>query len=84
MGIGCHAIPLSYFTRRFSRGIFKISPQYNGKKGEDIMDENKYITRQQERHRLVVDNREKIEVSGVTNVDSFDDQEIILETEQVF
>lgn len=46
------------------------------------MEESKYTSRQQERHKLVVDNREKVEISGVLNVDSFDDQEIILETEQ--
>lgn len=36
----------------------------------------------QGRHRIIVDNRERIDVSGVINVESFDDQEIILETEQ--
>jgi len=46
------------------------------------MEESKYVSKQQGRHRLTVDNREKIEISGVLNVDSFDDQEIILETEQ--
>lgn len=43
--------------------------------------EDKYTAKQQ-RHRLIVDNREKVEIFGVLNVDSFDDQEIILETEQ--
>jgi sporulation protein YabP len=43
--------------------------------------EDKYTNKQQ-RHKLIVDNREKVEISGVLNVDSFDDQEIILETEQ--
>jgi len=38
--------------------------------------------RQQGRHKLVIDKREKIEVSGVLNVESFDDQDIILETDQ--
>jgi len=46
------------------------------------VEESKYTSRQQGRHKLVVDNREKVEISGVINVDSFDDQEIILETEQ--
>ncbi len=46
------------------------------------MEEGRYISGQQGRHRLAIDNREKIEISGVINVDSFDDQEIILETEQ--
>jgi sporulation protein YabP len=44
--------------------------------------EDKYISKQQGLHRLTIDKREKIEVSGVLNVDSFDDQEIILETDQ--
>ncbi len=44
--------------------------------------EDKYISKQQGMHRLIIDKREKIEVSGVLNVDSFDDQEIILETDQ--
>ncbi len=44
--------------------------------------EDKYISKQQGVHRLIIDKREKIEVSGVINVDSFDDQEIILETDQ--
>src|SRR5690554_5760320 len=44
--------------------------------------EDKYISKQQGLHKLVIDKREKVEVSGVLNVDSFDDQEIILETEQ--
>ncbi|NLX91989.1 MAG: sporulation protein YabP [Firmicutes bacterium] len=34
------------------------------------------------RHRLIIENREKMEISGVLHVDSFDDREIILETEQ--
>lgn len=47
------------------------------------MEENRYLAKPQPgRHRLVIDNREKMDISGVLNVDSFDDQEIILETEQ--
>ncbi|RJX28858.1 MAG: sporulation protein YabP [Dethiobacter sp.] len=46
------------------------------------MEDSKYSSKQPGRHRLVVDSREKVEVTGVLNVDSFDDQEIILETEQ--
>lgn len=46
------------------------------------MEENKFTARQPGRHRLLIDNREKIDVTGVLNVDSFDDQEIILDTEQ--
>lgn len=32
-------------------------------------------------HRLVIDNREHTEVTGVVHVDSFDDEEVIMETE---
>lgn len=32
-------------------------------------------------HRLVIDNREHTEVTGVIHVDSFDDEEVIMETE---
>lgn len=32
-------------------------------------------------HRLVVNNRETMDVSGVIHVDSFDDEEVVLETE---
>ena len=47
------------------------------------MEDNKYLAKQQPgRHRLVIDNRERLEITGVLNVDSFDDQEIVLETEQ--
>ncbi len=34
-----------------------------------------------QQHKLVIDNREFMEISGVVHVDSFDDEEIILETE---
>ena len=45
--------------------------------------EDKYISKQMvNRHKLVVDNRERMEIYGVLHVDSFDDREIILETEQ--
>lgn len=33
-------------------------------------------------HKLVIHNREVIDVTGVLHVDSFDDEEVILETEQ--
>lgn len=51
------------------------------------MDENKFVTRQglqghQGHHKVVIDDRGRIDISGVLNVDSFDDQEIVLETEQ--
>jgi hypothetical protein len=57
------------------------------------MDEKKFGNRQglqgnpahqghQGRHKIIVDNRGRIDISGVLNVDSFDDQEIVLETEQ--
>ncbi len=36
----------------------------------------------QGQHRLVINNRETLEVTGVMHVDSFDDEEVILETEQ--
>lgn len=32
-------------------------------------------------HRLVIENREHTEVTGVLHVDSFDDEEVIMETE---
>ncbi len=35
----------------------------------------------QQRHRLTIENREYMEIGGVLHVDSFDDEEIILETE---
>ncbi len=44
--------------------------------------EEKAISRGSRQHRLVIDNREKMEITGVLHVDSFDDQEIVLETEQ--
>jgi sporulation protein YabP len=33
-------------------------------------------------HRLIILNRESMDVTGVLHVDSFDDEEVILETEQ--
>jgi sporulation protein YabP len=38
--------------------------------------------KQQGLHRLVINNREMAEISGVLHVDSFDDCEVILETER--
>ncbi|HPU00738.1 MAG: sporulation protein YabP [Firmicutes bacterium] len=32
-------------------------------------------------HRLVIENRERTEITGVVHVDSFDDEEVIMETE---
>ncbi|MEW6523968.1 MAG: sporulation protein YabP [Bacillota bacterium] len=32
-------------------------------------------------HRVIVSNRESVTVKGVLNVDSFDDQELVLDTE---
>ena len=54
------------------------------------MDESKFVSRQglqghqghQGHHKVVIDDRGRIDISGVLNVDSFDDQEIVLETEQ--
>ncbi|NLY39727.1 MAG: sporulation protein YabP [Firmicutes bacterium] len=45
------------------------------------MDE-KYNLRSATQHRLVIENREHTEITGVLHVDSFDDEEIIMETEQ--
>ncbi|MFY9114880.1 MAG: sporulation protein YabP [Dethiobacteria bacterium] len=33
-------------------------------------------------HRLSLENREEMEITGVMNVDSFDDEEVIMDTEQ--
>lgn len=43
------------------------------------MEEKRKTGNQQ--HKLVIDNREYMEINGVVHVDSFDDEEIILETE---
>ncbi len=32
-------------------------------------------------HRLIIENREHTEVTGVIHVDSFDDEEVVMETE---
>lgn len=32
-------------------------------------------------HRLVIENRENTEITGVVHVDSFDNQEVVIETE---
>ncbi|MBS3947423.1 MAG: sporulation protein YabP [Dethiobacter sp.] len=39
-------------------------------------------SKQQGQHRLVINNREKVDITGVVHVDSFDDEEVVLETEQ--
>lgn len=39
-------------------------------------------TKPQALHRLVINNRETVDVTGVVHVDSFDDEEVVLETEQ--
>ncbi len=39
-------------------------------------------SKNQGQHRLVINNRETMDVTGVLHVDSFDDEEVILETEQ--
>lgn len=44
------------------------------------MDEKKGTNRDR-RHNITVDNREKINISGVNNVVSFDDETVILETD---
>ena len=33
-------------------------------------------------HRLVINNREAVDITGVVHVESFDDEEIVLETEK--
>lgn len=38
--------------------------------------------KQGQQHRLVINNHESLEVTGVVHVDSFDDEEVVLETEQ--
>ena len=43
--------------------------------------ENNY-SKPQSSHKLVILNREVLDVTGVLHVDSFDDEEVILETEQ--
>ena len=42
--------------------------------------EDKYSFRTGQ-HRLVIDNRERTEVFGVVHVDSFDEEEVVMETE---
>ncbi len=42
--------------------------------------EEKYTSRGGQ-HRLVIENREHTEVTGVIHVDSFDDEEVVMETE---
>lgn len=42
--------------------------------------EEKYGYKEAE-HQVTIDNREHMEISGVIHVDSFDSEEIILETE---
>lgn len=44
--------------------------------------ESLYNKQQQGLHRLVINNREAAEISGVLHVDSFDDCEVVLETER--
>ena len=39
-------------------------------------------TRIQGNHRVVINYRETLDVTGVVHVDSFDDEEVVLETEQ--
>jgi sporulation protein YabP len=45
-----------------------------------MMDEKKKSFEPEMEHRLSMDNRESISLDGVRNVESFDDQEIILQT----
>ena len=50
------------------------------KGGEQKAMEEKYSYRSGQ-HRLTIENREHLEITGVLHVDSFDDEEIIMETE---
>jgi len=43
--------------------------------------ENMY-SKQQGQHRLVINNREAADITGVLHVESFDDEEVVLQTEQ--
>lgn len=43
------------------------------------MEEKKYL-KDSETHNIIIENREKITVSGVTNVESFDEEKIIVDT----
>lgn len=43
------------------------------------MDEKKLVPRK--KHQVVLKGREQLAIEGVQNVESFDDQEILLETE---
>ncbi|AIS53320.1 sporulation protein YabP [Thermoanaerobacter kivui] len=45
------------------------------------MEDKKGFARGGKPHNLTIENREKISVSGVTNVVSFDDETVILETD---
>ncbi|MBS3887536.1 MAG: sporulation protein YabP [Dethiobacter sp.] len=46
------------------------------------MEHNYQKSSNQNQHRLIIQNRESMDVTGVLHVDSFDDEEVILETEQ--
>ncbi|MCR4403090.1 MAG: sporulation protein YabP [Firmicutes bacterium] len=45
-----------------------------------MVDEKRRITTAPSQHKVVVTERETITVDGVSNVESFDDQEVVLET----
>ncbi len=44
--------------------------------------EDKRVLTPSKKHQVVLVKREKLNVDGVVNVESFDDREILLETEQ--
>lgn len=44
--------------------------------------EEKKFSKDSKIHNIVVENREKVSVSGVENVESFDEERIILETSE--
>lgn len=45
-------------------------------------DSDERKSNQRKRHQLTLKNRELLYVEGVTNVESFDDRQIVLETDQ--
>lgn len=47
-----------------------------------MVGDEKYSFRGGGQHRLVIESREHTEITGVLHVDSFDDEEVIMETEQ--
>jgi len=61
---------------------YGIETAERAKKEERKMEHNYQKSSNQNQHRLIIQNRESMDVTGVLHVDSFDDEEVILETEQ--